>query len=274
VIVTLLSDFGLQDEYAGVVKGVILSVNPAAVVVDICHQIPAGDIRQAAWLLSWAWSYFSPGTVHVVVVDPGVGSKRRILCCEYRGHRFLVPDNGVLSVLLAEVKRPRLYMVSNRRYFLSDVSQTFHGRDIFAPVAAHLSLGLPPARLGPPVRTFERFPVPKPSKRSDGSWVGEIIQVDRFGNAVTNLTPAVLERSRGRGKWEVEIGGTRIPSQKSYAAVKTGSLLAIFNSRGFLEIALSCGSAAENLGISVGDTVILRGLSQKRTRGQGVPSHP
>ena len=262
-VVTLLTDFGLQDEYAGVMKGVILSVNPAATVVDLCHQVPPGDVAQAAWLLSWAWAYFPAGTVHVVVVDPGVGSGRGILCCEYRGHRFLVPDNGVLSVLLAKVRSPRLTAVSNRRYFLPKVSQTFHGRDIFAPVAGHLSLGLPAARLGRRASSFKRLAVPVPQREADGCWRGEIIQVDRFGNAVTNLTQAFLRRLRGRGAWELEIGGTRIPSRSSYAAVKSGSPLSIPNSRGLLEIAVSCGSAAQALGIAVGDPVLLRRSRRK-----------
>ncbi len=255
-IVTLLTDFGARDEYAGVMKGVILSLQPRAQVVDLCHEVPPGDIRKAGWLLEWSWRFFPAGTVHVVVVDPGVGSRRRILCCAHRGHLFLCPDNGILSLLLRNVRRPRLHSVSRRRYFLPEISDTFHGRDILAPAAARLLGGLEPGRLGPRVRSLVRLDWPL-ARRVSGGWEGEVVDTDRFGNAVTNIPAGRLGRSRAG--WRVEAGGTEVgPIRRSYASVPQGDPLAAVGSRGFVEVAVSCGSAVERLGLSVGSPVRVR----------------
>ena len=250
-MVTLLTDFGLQDEYVGVMKGAILSVQPAASIVDLCHQIPPGDVERAAWMLEWSWRYFPPGTVHVAVVDPGVGSSRKILCVSHRKHFFLAPDNGLLSCVLAGSRRPHAIWVKNPRFFLKPVSRTFHGRDIFAPVAAHLSGGLDPAELGPRVRTVRLLPVSRPAHRKDGTR-GRIIQFDRFGNAATNL-PWV---AAARGRWSVLVNGRPIAEiQPSYSAVPEGTPLAVVGSRGLLEIAINRGSADRDLGLRIGDSV-------------------
>lgn len=253
MVVTLLTDFGLEDEYAGVMKGVIHSINPASTLIDLCHQIPPGDIERAGWLLAWSWSYFPKGTVHVVVVDPGVGSARRILVVPHRGHLFLAPDNGVLTQVLARVRRIQAYSVQNRRYFLPNVSDTFHGRDIFAPVAAHLSSGLDPRRLGPRVSSLKRLPLHSAGHRR-GEWVGQVIQWDRFGNAVTNLPGELLKRSKG--SFEVRVQGYRIQGlQRSYSSATEGTPVAIIGSRGLLEIVVNRGSAIRDLGLSIGDRV-------------------
>ena len=254
MIITLLTDFGLEDEYAGVMKGVILSINPTATVVDLCHLIPPGDVERAGWLLTWSWEFFPKGTVHVVVVDPGVGSSRKILCLPYKGHLFLAPDNGVLSPLLKDAGRHlQAFWVKNKSLFLPQVSNTFHGRDIFAPVAAHLAGGLAPRLLGPRLHSFKRLPVSLPSRRKKGL-VGQVIQWDRFGNAVTNLPGQLLRRLNGG--FEIRVREHRIRGlQRSYSSASEGEPLAIVGSRGFLEIAVNGGSVARDLGLSIGDTV-------------------
>jgi hypothetical protein len=253
--ITLLTDFGLKDEYVGVMKGVILGICPEARVVDLTHEIPPGDIRQAAWILAWAWSYFPPGTVHVVVVDPDVGTQRKILCAEIHGHRFLAADNGVLSVVLHGVARPKVHEVRNRRYCLPNISRTFHGRDIFAPVAAHIAKGLAISQLGPQVRSFRRIQIPQPTQSRDGGWVGEVIHLDRFGNAVTNISETLWKASHNRPTSHVQVNRRSIPMRQAYASVPEGNPLAIVGSRGLLEIAVFKGSAAQRLNLKIGDRV-------------------
>ena len=256
MMVTLLTDFGYKDEYVGLMKGVILRVNPSATLVDLCHEVPPGDVVRAGWLLTWAWRYFPSGTVHVVVVDPGVGSTRKILLLEHQGHRFLAPDNGVLSPLLSGVKSPALYSVTNREYALSPVSSTFHGRDILAPAAGYLSKGLSPRRLGPRVRQFKRLKVPTPKPLSSARWVGQVIDLDRFGNAVTNLPGSVVAQLSRQGQPTVHVKGRSLKGVlPSYDGAGRGSPLAIVGGRSLLEIAVNRGSAARRLGLKVGDRV-------------------
>lgn len=256
-VITLLTDFGLRDEYVGVMKGVILSICPAARPVDLSHEIPPGDVRSAGWMLSWAWRYFPIGTVHVAVVDPGVGSSRRILCLEREGHLFLAPDNGLLSPLLQGLRRPDLRAVTERRYGLKPVSRTFHGRDLFAPAAAHLAAGLPPVRLGSRVRRCLRWTPPRVS-RTAGRFRGEVLAVDRFGNVVTNVPGAALRRV-GCRRLRVEAKGHRVLGPLgSYSAAAPGQPLAIVGSRGLLEISVRDGSAAEVLGLKAGDRIEVR----------------
>ncbi len=251
MVVTLLTDFGLQDEYVGVMKGAILSIQPSAVIVDLCHQIPPGDVERAAWLLGWSWRYFPPDTVHVAVVDPGVGSDRKILCVSHRKQLFLAPDNGLLSRVLAGSRRLHAVWVKNPRFFLKPLSQTFHGRDIFAPVAARLCAGLDTSELGPRVRMIRLLPASRPDRRK-GGYLGQILQFDRFGNAVTNL-PWV---ANVQGRWGIQVGGRRIAEiRSSYSAVPEGTPLAVVGSRGLLEIAVNCGSAEKDLGLKIGDRV-------------------
>lgn len=254
MVVTLLTDFGLEDEYAGVMKGVILSINPCASVVDLCHRIPPGDVEQAGWILSWSWRFFPKGSVHVAVVDPGVGSSRKILLVRHQGHLFLAPDNGLLTPVLGSRHRVEAYWVKNRRLFLPRVSRTFHGRDIFAPVAARLSTGMEPGEVGPRIRSIRRLPMRRPIRRLKDGLEGCVIQIDRFGNAVTNLAEEILRGVKGRLR--VCVNGARMAGpQRAYGAVAEGSPLAIIGSRGLLEIAVCRGSAAEALGLRVGDAV-------------------
>ncbi|MCM8811835.1 MAG: SAM-dependent chlorinase/fluorinase [Candidatus Omnitrophica bacterium] len=261
MIVTLLTDFGFEDEYVGAMKGVILSINRSAHIIDISHQVPPGDVEQASWRILWSWKFFPEKTVHVIVVDPGVGSKRRILCLDLAGHLFLGPDNGVLSRLTASSRKWRLYEVSNRRYALPSVSHTFHGRDIFAPVAGHLSKGVSPSKLGHRVAAFQRLPFSIPRFYS-GRVVGKVISIDHFGNAVTNISAEVLAKCSHflEKKGRVWIGKKRIgPLRISYAAVRKGAGVALIGSRGLLEVAVNGGSAASLFKVSVGDEVQVRG---------------
>ena len=254
-VITLLTDFGLHDEFVGVMHGVILGIHPAAKVVDLCHAVPPGDRRRAALLLAWSWRYFPPGTVHVTVVDPGVGTTRRILYARVAGHHFLAPDNGVLTGVLSSSTPTELREVRERRYWLPSVNPTFHGRDIFAPVAARLSKGLRPALLGPKTTRWVRLPIQSP-RRVGRQLVGQVIDVDRFGNLVTNLDRASL------GKWPAgalmfRIRGRRIRGLvRTFWAVRSGALAAVVGSRGLVEIAIRDGDASRTLRAAIGTPVI------------------
>lgn len=263
-IITLTTDFGLSDEYVGVMKGVILAHTPDARIVDLTHNIPPQDIRFAAYIIASAHNYFPANTLHVIVVDPGVGSNRRIVLLQAKSQLFLAPDNGVLSLLLSEKRFQAAFEVTCDHLFLSPVSDTFHGRDIFAPVAAHLAAGMPPEEVGSPLacKNLTRLPLPKVHIDSTSkSLSGAVIGIDHFGNLITNIhqedyrkLPAVLRDK----KISVEIRDTTIPGiHTSYALVLPGELLAIFGSRGYLEIACNQGNAAQHLNAVLNDTVTL-----------------
>jgi len=264
-LITLTTDFGLEDAYVGVMKGVILGINPAASIVDLCHAVPPQDVRAAAFLLHTAWRYFPPGTIHVVVVDPGVGSQRRAIAVDVGAATFVAPDNGVLSYVLAKVKEARAVHLTNQRYWLPKVSATFHGRDIFAPVAAHLSLGVPLAELGEPLSLGElvTFPLPRPerqacterSERGNGNWVGHVVHVDHFGNLVTDLEAEAIGDTQAV---VIEVGGRRIVGvRRTYADGTPGEPMALIGSSGRLEIAVPGGQAARRLKAQIGDQVRL-----------------
>jgi len=259
-IITLLTDFGIDDAYVGIMKGVILSVAPDARIVDISHQVSPQDLVQAAYLIDSAYAYFPRGTIHAVVVDPGVGGQRRILAIEADHHLFLVPDNGVLTRVLEKVSVHAAVTVENSDLFLSDVSTTFHGRDIFAPVAAHLARGVPLHRLGPDIspESLMRLDLPIPRRFGRGEWIGHVIDIDRFGNLVTNLDAALLGLSGHREPPDmtIQVGQERLSGLAgSYAAVTPGEPLAIIGSRGTLEISVNQGSAKIRFSVSRGDTV-------------------
>ena len=205
-IITLLTDFGSQDAYAGIMKGVIAGINHRANIIDICHNIPPQDIFNGAYLLSTSYKYFPKGTIHVAVVDPGVGSQRDIVCVKIREHLFLVPDNGLLSFVVQEERPKSIVRVTNDRYFLPSFSNTFHGRDVFAPVAAYLSLGIKPRQLGSKINQLKQLDIPRPEVKETGQLEGQIIYIDRFGNLITNITRALIEqhaskKKQNRGRW-------------------------------------------------------------------------
>jgi len=263
-IITLTTDFGLEDGYVGTMKGVILGINPEAAIVDLSHQIAPQSVRQAAYVLAAACPHFPPGTIHVVVVDPGVGSERRAIALETPTARFVAPDNGVLSYILAELGFSegeaippgcRAVHLNNPRYWLVEVSSTFHGRDIFAPVAAHLSRGVPIEELGEPIEEIVVFPIPLPELRADGTLVGHVIHIDRFGNLITD----VKGRSLHLGSI-IEVKGREIQGvSRTYADVEEGELLALIGSSGRLELSVREGSAAQKLQAKVGDEVVVSG---------------
>lgn len=255
-ICTLVTDFGWRDPYVGVMKGVILGRAPQARIVDLCHEIPPQDVASANFALMGSWSYFPPGTVHVVVVDPGVGSSRRILCAEAGGHVFLAPDNGVLSSIIDP--SGAIHAVEDRSLYLcEDVSNTFHGRDIFAPVAARLVSGMPVEDVGSRVTDPTLIERPVPHATPDGGLVGEVIHVDAFGNLITNIRgpDALAMRERASVVFRGQDLG---PPVDSYAAVEPGSPLAIVDSFGFLEVAVNRGSAALHFNASTGDPIRLQ----------------
>lgn len=260
-LITLLTDLGTADTYVGVMKAVILSYCPEARIVDLCHDIAAQDIQQAAFLLDTAWRYCPEDTVHVVVVDPGVGSERAIICLEAHRQRFIAPDNGVLTYALQSARSPRVFSVERRDLFLPEVSQTFHGRDIMAPVAARLAAGLPPERLGP---LREEMPVCFPISRPLATAAGleaHVIHVDRFGNLVTDLSEAdfvTWQREQRSPHVVIRAGDGAIEEIRlTYAGAQPGELLALFGSTGRLEIALNMGNAAQCLGLGRGAIVLV-----------------
>lgn len=260
-VISLLTDFGTQDEYVGVVKGVILGINPDVTIVDLSHAVAPQDVVTAAYLIKSAFCYFPRGSVHVIIVDPGVGSSRRIVAARADGHVFVAPDNGVLSLLFDEKQPEQIVSVTNERWFLQPVSRTFHGRDIFAPVAGHLSLGLDPASLGAPVKGEDlvRLAVSLPAIGTTGCLEGAVVTVDRFGNLVTNIAMSHLQPLVDRGGDRgviIEVAGRKIRGlAASYAQYPSGGLLAVIGSRNCLEIAVNMGNAAEFLDVKAGTPV-------------------
>jgi len=260
-IITLLTDFGVNDEFVGVMKGVILSIHPAATVVDITHDIDPQDIIQAAYLVKSSYAYFPEDTVHLVVVDPGVGSDRSIVALKTERYYFVCPDNGVLTLLLEEENIRDVVRLDNDGYFLHPVSRTFHGRDIFAPVGAHLSRGLPLCEMGTPMdlEHLARVPLQKPYMSRKGELIGELVLIDRFGNLMTNIDSDTLKRygvPDSVRSCSVHIGDAAIEGvSKSYSSVGHCRPLAIVGSRGYLEIAVNGGNAADYFKAQKGDGV-------------------
>ncbi len=243
-IVTLTTDFGTTDPFVGIMKGVILARARNVRIVDLTHAVPAQDVLAGAHLLASAVRWFPPDTVHVAVVDPGVGTRRRALAVETAAGWFVGPDNGVLSFAAPRRAVRRILDVSRTSVRLRPTSRTFHGRDVFAPVAAALANGTDPAKLGFRVRTMLRLRLSKPRVRR-GSIIGAILWIDRFGNATTNVTRAEIERTGFRGRTlSITIGGQVLPLRSSYASVPSGRAVALVNSSDLLEIAVNGGSAA------------------------------
>ena len=252
-VVALLTDFGLTDAYVGIMKGVVLSRCPAARIIDVSHGVRPGDIHGGAYLLASSAAYFPRGTIFAVVVDPGVGSGRGILAASAGGHWFVAPDNGVLSELLVESPPQQIVSVTNAAHFLEPISDTFHGRDIFAPVAAALARGVALDELGPPVHDWFRLPRLEPLESPDGEREGQVIYVDHFGNLITSFRAGDVDGAAG-----VIVAGRRIAGlSRSYADADSGNLLALIGSTGRLEISINGGSAAAALDAGVGTPVRL-----------------
>lgn len=254
--ITLLTDYGTRDGYVASMKGVMLNINSNVNIIDISHDIAPQDILEASFVLRSCYSYFPSRSIHVVVVDPTVGSSRKILLVSTEHYYFIAPDNGVLSLIYDAENVSTVIELSAEHYFLDHVSNTFHGRDIMAPAAAWLSKGYPMENFGEQTENYLRLSFPKPKVVAEGTLKGSVLHVDRFGNLITNVTPNDYQelRSKTQGEtFKTIIGKQEINGLKNYYAQgQKGELLALFGSSGFLEIAQTQGSAAKTLGISRG----------------------
>lgn len=255
--IALLTDFGTRDHYSGVLKGVVLSICPDATIVDLSHDLPAHDIPFAALELAATYKYFPAGTIFLVVVDPGVGTARRGLAAEAGDWKFVAPDNGVLTEVFHEVAPKRVVELTERKYARPTVSRTFEGRDRFAPAAAWLAKGIQLPALGRAVSDYRVLPLPRATVEQ-GALHGVIVRIDRFGNVVTNIDRKAAERY-GAGPLQITVGSHSIGRLVStYSDIATGDLGALFGSTDHLEFAAHAASAAEVLGVHVGDPVVVK----------------
>lgn len=255
-IITLLTDFGTAGHFAGVMKGVIAGIAPRARVVDISHEVPPFATRAARFLLAQSWKWFPPGTVHLAVIDPGVGSSRRAIAVDAAGHLFLGPDNGVLSEPLG-LPGARVRSITNLKLCLKEISQTFHGRDVFAPAAAHLAAGLALARLGPAISDALTVTTDAPTRTGKRYWQGEVACVDRFGNLISNFAAQDFPELRSR-PFTLHAGYEHLSElSPSYSAAAPGQPLLLVGSSGCLEVAVNQGHAASRLGLALGSPLEL-----------------
>ncbi|HMO59360.1 MAG TPA: SAM-dependent chlorinase/fluorinase [Roseiflexaceae bacterium] len=266
-IITLTTDFGLIDSYVGTMKGVMLGIAPTSRLIDITHAIEPQNLHQAAYILHSFYRYYPAGSVHLAVIDPGVGSSRRAIALQTPTATFVAPDNGVLTYiwrdLLAEIGREACHLVEldQRDYWLPHVSKTFHGRDIFAPVAAHLAAGVAIEKLGTPIATLTEAALEQPTRGRNGELIGRIIHVDTFGNCITNIRPRHIG-DVGHTDLLVQIIDQHIVGLKhTYAEGAVGDLIALIGSSDHLELAVRNGSAAKRLGVGIGDQVRVRAAS-------------
>jgi S-adenosyl-L-methionine hydrolase (adenosine-forming) len=284
-IITFTTDFGQREHYVGAMKGVVLRINPAVRLIDISNEVSSFDLLDGALTIAQAYSYYPADTVHLVVVDPGVGTARRPILMVTGRHKFVAPDNGVLSLVMEREEHVSVFHLNAEHYFLHPLSNTFHGRDIFAPVAGYLSKGLEPGKLGSEIQDYVRFAVPKP-KRSPQGLTGVVIRVDKFGNLVTNITeadaPGLFEFASSKDGMGLENGGALSRSEaaseggkaavrfrlrvgkgevtslrKAFGDAGAGEVFAIVGSMGYLEIAVNRASAAQHLSASRGSEVVL-----------------
>jgi len=257
-LVTLLTDFGTADYFVGALKGALLDVNPQAQVIDLTHEIPAHDIETGAFTLACAAETFPQGTIHVAVVDPGVGSARRPILVVTERHLFVGPDNGLFGYVYARAESYKVLHLTSREHFRHEVSATFHGRDVFAPIAGALSRGVAPEVLGVPVSDYVTRTTPAPARRDPYTLEASIIHVDRFGNCITNITRRELSEDVFAAGARLTVAGREVSSFRRFYAegdATRGRLFAIWGSAGYLEIAAFLGSAAHLLGARRGDSV-------------------
>lgn len=259
-IITLLTDFGTEDYFVGAMKGVILTRTSRAVLVDITHAIPHQNLEAAAFTLNAAYSCFPAGSIHLAVVDPGVGSDRRPILIEAGLHLFVGPDNGLFTFVLDQFPTARIRHLTNSAYFLANPGTTFHGRDIFAPVAASLAKGVAPAKFGPIVQDPVRLEAARFASLPDGSLTGKIIHIDHFGNCITNLPADLFPTTSETRRFVLQVKDCAVRTvERSYqaGAQQASQPFLIRGSAGFVEISLSSASAARTIGIRVGDPVHL-----------------
>jgi S-adenosyl-L-methionine hydrolase (adenosine-forming) len=259
-IITLTTDFGTNDHFVGVMKGVILDIVPEAQIVDICHSVQAFDVLDGALTISQAYSYFPTRTVHVVVVDPGVGTARRPILASSDKYHFVAPDNGVLSLVYARESRMHVRHITAEHYFMQPVSNTFHARDIFSPIAAYLAKEVDTVKFGDEIEDYVRFTAPKPKAVDQNRLRGVVLKVDRFGNLVTNITPQdapMLFGAEAKG-FKIVVGSREISEiHNAYAEGAPGEVFGVLGSMGFLEIAANRGAAAQITGAGKGSEIII-----------------
>lgn len=269
-IVTLTTDFGTNDHFVGAVKGVILEIVPEAAIVDITHAVQPYDVLDGAIAISQTYSYFPTGTVHMVVVDPGVGTTRRPIIASSDGYHFVAPDNGVLSMVYAKEDRIHVRHVTSDHYFRQPVSNTFHGRDVFAPIAAYLAKLVDSHKFGDEIEDFVKFAAPKPKPAGDNRLRAVVLKVDRFGNLITNVTPddapAVFS---GKSPFKIVVGSKEITDIRSaYAEGAPGEVFGILGSMGYLEIVANRAAAAQVTGAGKGSEVSIF-LGEAAAAGKG-----
>ena len=257
-IITLTTDFGTNDHFVGALKGVIVDIVPDVQIVDISHAVQAFDVLDGALAISQAYSYFPNGTIHMVVVDPGVGTARRPILASSDGYHFVAPDNGVLSMVYAKEERIHVRHITSDHYFRQPVSNTFHGRDVFAPVAAYLSKGVDSSKFGEEITDYVRFVAPKPKSTAPNAWKAIVLKTDKFGNLMTNITakeiPQIFDVSANAFK--ITVGKAEVTKLLSnYAEGTPGELFAILGSSGFLEISTNKGAASRVAGADKGSEI-------------------
>ena len=254
-VITLITDFGDKSGYAGVMKGVILTINQNCQIIDITHQISPQDIEEAAFLLHNTCSYFPKNGVHVVVVDPGVGSERKAILIETDNYWFVGPDNGVFSFVFSGKGLKKVWEITNKRYLLPEVSSTFHGRDIFAPIAAHISLGVPAEELGKEIKNFVRLKDIEP-KVLKGMIKAKVIHIDRFGNLASNISQDLFNKVVADKTFSITVGGRKVQKLSlSYTESEDGEILALFGSSQWLEISLKDGNCQSALRVEKGAAI-------------------
>ncbi len=260
-IITLTTDFGESDHYIACMKGVILQRAPYAAIVDVTHVIQPHDVVHGAFVLRQVFDHFPEGTIHIAVVDPGVGTTRRLLAARYEGQIILAPDNGVLSLVHRDFTLEELRSIENTRLFRQEISATFHGRDVLAPVAAHLAQGMNLDAVGPLINQLEILNLDPPVQTANGGVEGQVLYVDRFGNLISNISHADLEVVVGSNasRLSVFVGPLRVgPLRTTYGDVAPGEIVAVIGSTGMLEVAINQGNAAAQLRASPGTIVVVR----------------
>jgi S-adenosyl-L-methionine hydrolase (adenosine-forming) len=257
-IVTLTTDFGSKDPFVGIMKGVILNINPSVTIIDITHNISPQNINEAAFAVETGFSYFPHKTIHVVVIDPGVGSARRPILVAADYQYFIGPDNGVFSRIYQKSESIDVVHITADHYFLSNSSATFHGRDIFAPVAAWLSKGIHIDRFGEPVTDYIKIPFREPVQSYQDRIEGEVIYIDHFGNATVNIDARMIEHlasAKKDGGLRVLVKGNEAPIRTFYSEAEDNRLCSLINSFGYLELFVNKGSAVSEFGLNIGDKV-------------------
>lgn len=258
--ITLLTDFGECDHYVACMKGVILQWAPTAPIIDVTHAIEPQDVVHAAFVLRQVFEHFPPGTIHVAVVDPGVGSPRRSLAARYSGQTVLAPDNGLLTFVHRDFALEELRSIENTQLFEPNVSATFHGRDIFAPIAGHLWQGMSFEKVGPEIAELELLNIDHPKTLDHGGLEGQVLYIDHFGNVISNISAEDLVAvERPPDRLNVQIGPLSVgPVSRTYSDVSPGEVVAVIGSTGMLEIAINQGNAAAHLRAAPGTIVVVR----------------